>query len=488
MHEDGKENTAEMQPEETRPLAEVAAIPNQSPADDKVLEGASLSQLDEVDHPFETSTQTAQDPITTTQTSQTWYAQPQQTQQASPKKRNGLVVALVISVVVCLLGGVAIGMLLQKDNVFSTILQNQITASPLTQSTQEPTKTDIPRPTADVKLGGVLPQLPGKDSPVVEIVDRVGPAVVGVTNLANVYDRFSGNRTLRPQSSGSGVIVSADGYIVTNNHVVSGADSLTVTLSSGKEVVAVLVGADDRSDLAVLKINEKNLTVVPLGDSKTIKVGQLAIAIGNPLGQELAGTVTVGIISGPERTLAVDSSGRTLKVLQTDAAINPGNSGGALVNEKGEVIGINTLKSTNLGYDQSGNPITAEGLGFAIPINEAKPIINELIRHGYISRPYLGVSGQDVNELDAQLRSVPQGFEIFTLYKEGPASKSGILQGDIIIKMNAKRILTADEMISTLNQLKPGDAISVTVYRPSDKKEYTYKITLGESVKATPNG
>ncbi|NLM50630.1 MAG: trypsin-like serine protease, partial [Clostridiaceae bacterium] len=203
---------------------------------------------------------------------------------------------------------------------------------------------------------------------IVEIAERVAPAVVGIQNKV-VYNGFV-TRTVN-QGSGSGIIISEDGYIVTNYHVIEGASDVTVILNTGEEYKAKLVGKDSKTDIAVIKIEpDQKLTKAILGDSNSLRVGELAVAIGNPLGQQLSGTVTAGIISALDRNIKIDN--KTMNLLQTDAAISPGNSGGALVNQYGEVIGINTAK-----IEASG----AEGLGFAIPISNAKPVIEDLINY-----------------------------------------------------------------------------------------------------------
>ena len=231
-----------------------------------------------------------------------------------------------------------------------------------------------------------------------EIANKVGPSCVGVINKAKVqpqkyYDPFSGryyytsdpnSNELIEQGSGSGIIISEDGYIVTNQHVIDGATEISVVLNTGDEYTATLVGADERSDLAVLKISAPNLVAAEIGDSETLQAGELAVAIGNPLGQEFAGTVTVGVISAVNRTMTVEN--KKYNLIQPDAAINPGNSGGALVNQFGEVIGINSVKISTTGV---------EGIGFAIASNEAKPIIDDLMDKGYVSgRPLVGITAR----------------------------------------------------------------------------------------------
>ena len=226
---------------------------------------------------------------------------------------------------------------------------------------------------ASVKLSSA------RETPAVRVAREVGPAVVGITNKAVARDIF--NRQFESTGVGSGVIFKSDGYIVTNNHVIEGAKELIVSLSDGRTVNAELIGTDEMTDIAVVKVNASDLPVAKFGNSDDVVVGEPAIAIGNPLGLEFQGSVTVGVISALNRTLEL--SDRRVKLFQTDAAINQGNSGGPLLNADGEVIGINSAKLASNGV---------EGMGFAIPINTVQSIINELLEKGYVARPYLGIT------------------------------------------------------------------------------------------------
>jgi len=292
-----------------------------------------------------------------------------------------------------------------------------------------------------------------------KVAEIVGPAVVGIV--------ISGNTTSPLTSdsySGSGIIFDSNGYIVTNNHVIEGAANITVKLASGKSLVAKVVGADSRSDLAVIKIDAVNLPVAKLGDSSKVKVGDLAIAIGNPLGEEFAGTVTSGIISALNRTIQYEGS--VYKVLQTDAAINPGNSGGALCNADGEVIGINSLKI--------GASDNTEGMGFAISINEAKTIIDSLMSTGKVSRPYLGIYGATVV---AGNNSV-EGVYVKEVVAGSGAYAAGIQPTDIITELDGQKVKEFDEISTMLDKHKVGDVISCKIQRGG--KTITVNITLSE--------
>jgi serine protease Do len=302
-------------------------------------------------------------------------------------------------------------------------------------------------------------------SPVVKIAEQVGPAVIGISNQAVGRSLF--NRELIEQGSGSGVIISQDGYIVTNYHVIQNAERLVVTLANDKQLEAEVRGSDPDTDLAVLRIKASNLPVAVLGDSSQLRVGELVVAIGNPLGAEFARSVTAGVVSAKERHINIQE--RKVTLIQTDAAINPGNSGGALVNSSGQVIGINSAKLVIPGV---------EGMGFAIPINDAKPIINELIERGYVSRPALGIWGVAIDELLARQNNLPPGIYIRELVRSGPAQQAGLKTGDIILSINGQRVTSFDEMSKALEKFKPGDKVTVDFYRGG--KKYSAELVLGE--------
>ena len=259
---------------------------------------------------------------------------------------------------------------------------------------------------------------------VTEIAKKAGPSMVGIRMTAtSSVNPFFGSDGETIKAEGSGIIISKDGYIMTNYHVVSEADprnrdyknvTLEAFLPDKRQAKAKFVGGDPLNDLAVIKINLKQLPTAELGDSSRLKVGEQAVAIGNPLGLEFAGSVTAGVISALNRTVSVED--RTLNLIQTDAAINPGNSGGALVNSEGKVVGINTIKISVPGV---------EGLGFAIPINDAKPIVNQLIKYGYIKgRPLIGISGQEITESLADYYKLPVGIFIVRVEANSGADKA----------------------------------------------------------------
>ena len=278
-----------------------------------------------------------------------------------------------------------------------------------------------------------------------DVVQKVRPSVVGV-----ITESF---QTYSTSSTGSGIILSEDGYIVTNNHVVEGGDSIAVTLDDGETYAAELIGTDAKSDIAVLKIEAKNLPVAEFGDSSQVEVGEAAIAIGNPLG--LNGTVTAGIISAVDREIQVGSSNMVL--LQTDASINPGNSGGALLNEYGQVIGVNSAKISSE---------DSEGLGFAIPSNTVGPIVEELIDKGYVSgRPLTGISGRNISSLAAAFYNIPQGILVDQVAPESDAAAKGLAAGDVIIGVDDIRVENISDACTLRDEHKAGDTMKLTFYR-----------------------
>ena len=321
------------------------------------------------------------------------------------------------------------------------------------------------------------------DSPVTAIAEKVSPSIVGikVTTASRGQDFFF---DIGPGvGEGSGIIIRADGYILTNNHVIEGALSgnsnrlatgakIEVILPSQKDkpYTAAVVGRDTKSDIAVLKIDGSGFPAAELGDSSKLKTGELAVAIGNPGGMDYMGSVTAGIISGLNRTIETES-GTALTLIQTDAAINPGNSGGALCNSTGQVIGINTIKIAATGF---------EGLGFAIPINHAKEIAQNLIDYKYVKgRPYLGVEIDSRFDADvAKEYNVPAGLLVADVVPLSAAYKAGIKTGDIITNFDGIKVKEFNDLNDQKNKHKPGDQVTVEIYRDGETK--TLKVILDE--------
>lgn len=316
------------------------------------------------------------------------------------------------------------------------------------------------------------------ENPVVAIAENVGPSIVGV-KVNYVSQNMFGSLS-EADEEGSGIIYKEDGYIITNYHVIESAINnstakVVVTFANSEEEVdAKIIGGDKTTDLAVIKIEKTGLTAAKIGKSSDLKVGELAVAIGNPLGQEFAGSVTVGYVSALNRKITTD--GRTYKLIQTDAAINPGNSGGALVNSKGEVIGINTVK---IGATE------VEGLGFAIPTDDAITIIDELMSKGQIERPLIGISGIDLDSTTAKRNNLQEGIYIAQVASNSPASQAGLQKGDIIIGVDDKETKTMEQLNEYKNTKKIGDKIKLKIVRAS--KEQEVELTLASDTTVTFN-
>ena len=310
---------------------------------------------------------------------------------------------------------------------------------------------------------------------VTDSVDKVAPAVITVINHLSEDSSNSFFGASHQQASGSGVIVTKEGYIVTNWHVINASQGLEVIFRDGQRVPASLVGADEFADLAVIKVDVPVPAVAALGNSSVLKPGETVIAIGSPLG-EFQNTVTVGVVSATGRLLDTGDGFQMEDLIQTDAAINPGNSGGPLVNLSGQVIGINTLVVRG---DIQSNAL-AEGLGFAIASNTVSALSNQLISQGYITRPYLGINWQPINPSVASAYNLPVewGVYITKLDNLGPAARAGLREGDIITAMSGDAIAENNPFINILLRLVPGEAVQVTFIR--DGQTQTTTVTLGE--------
>lgn len=294
---------------------------------------------------------------------------------------------------------------------------------------------------------------------VVQAVKRVGPAVVGITNKAYVRNNFE-QKVLVETGGGSGVIFNSNGYIATNYHVVAGAQEILVSLADGRSFPGKVLGVDPATDLAVVKIEAAGLPTANFGDSDSLQAGEPAIAIGNPLGLEFKGSVTVGVISALNRT--IELADRKFNLIQTDAAINPGNSGGALVNADGEVVGINSAKIALNGV---------EGIGFAIPINAAKPILDSLVTKGKVSRSYLGVAVLD-KKLAARYGfgwDIDKGLYVIRIEKNGPAHKAHMQPGDILVKVNGQEVNSVADLRSLLDKTPVGQNVELIIVRDGEQ-------------------
>lgn len=357
--------------------------------------------------------------------------------------------AIVIAIVGVILGGTVAPHYAVKPAISPEVVSPQVGSA--TTETPQPTKVES-------RI------IETEESVYIRVAEVVGPSVVNVNTKSQIQFFF---QAIPQEGAGSGVIITEDGYILTNNHVVENARQITVTLADGRTFEAKIVGRDPYTDIAVIKINATGLPAAKLGDSTNLKIGQIAVAIGNPFG--LGKTVTAGIISALNRTITTERGTIIEGLIQTDAPINPGNSGGALVNSSGEVIGINTAIYQG-----------AQGIGFAIPIHLAKSIADQIISKGYASHPWMGVYLDTVDaRISAYYRlSVDYGAIIMDVVRNGPADKAGIKRGDIVIEFNGEKIETADDLVVRVMRCKVGDRVRLGIVRGDQR--LTIEVTLEE--------
>ena len=325
--------------------------------------------------------------------------------------------------------------------------------------------------------GEYVKTLEGIQSPFADVVDVVMPCVVGVSNRARTYSIISGQTDVIEQATGSGVMITTQGHVVTNYHVIEGANDVQV-LSNGQYLQAEIVGYDELTDLAVLRVTEDvNLPAVKMGDISQVRVGDWAIVIGNPLGKQFADTVTIGVISALNRELEGTS---IVKMMQTDAAINSGNSGGGLFNTKGELIGIPSLKYSSNGVR---NAASIEGIAMAIPVDVVKPIVESLIQFGKVTRPKLGISVVTLRGSEKPTDGlIPAGVLVTSVSQDSPAQRGGLCQNDIILKMDGERIMLHTDLINRIAVRSAGEQITLTVCRIPGIENLTVqdKVPIGE--------
>lgn len=316
----------------------------------------------------------------------------------------------------------------------------------------------------------------------IENYSSQGATTRGNTNRYGSYGDFGDDEDgttdgttgsdVSPASEGSGIVTTSDGYIITNAHVVSGASSLKVIFYNGKTYPAKLIGSDSLTDLALVKIDATGLTAAQFGSSDDLQIADTVMAIGNPGGMEFNSSVTVGYISALNREITNSETGYTMKCIQTDAAINPGNSGGALVNMKGQVIGINSSKIVATGY---------EGLGFAIPINTAQPVITELKKYGYVKdRAMLGITGTYIDSMTSRYYGLATGMYVSSISSQYVTS-AGIQKGDVITKIDGKDVTSQNTISSVIASKKPGEAVTLAVSRSSTGKTFTASVKLTQA-------
>jgi serine protease Do len=384
------------------------------------------------------------------------------------KPNYGLYVLIGMTLVIigAIIGGM-LGSTLTLSRV-STLSQNSVSAL-------QPSVESVPVSSNQVQPQKLIVSETDVETTITQDVEQIKPTVVTVVGMISGGVNFFGASSDQ-QVSGSGIIVTSDGYIITNNHVVEGANDLVVILSDGKQLKATLISRDVFADLAVIKVDGKMPAVARLGNSDLLKPGETVIAVGSPLG-DFRNSVTVGVISATGRTIDTGNGYQLENMIQTDAAINSGNSGGPLVNLAGEVVGINTLVVRGSG--SSSNAI-AEGLGFAIPSNTAKTISEQIIQKGYFARPNLGVQIQDINPRIASFYDLPVqwGAYITQLDNGGPAAQAGLKKGDIITGIGKTQIDQNTSYYNALFDYAPNQEVTVEVNRSGQM--LTVNVKLGE--------
>ena len=394
--------------------------------------------------------------------------QPQQAQPPKPKKKKkfngGRVARSAVALVLAAAMGFAGGFVGAKYGGSGKVVIQQAAPSAASDSSTGSSGADSTITAASSSGSSLTTE---------QVADMVSPSVVVITTEQVVYSQWSWYGQSQVESgAGSGVIISSDGYILTCAHVVDGASSITVTIDD-KDYTATLVGEDTTSDVAVIKIDATGLTPATVGDSDSLKVGQSVMAVGNPLG-ELGGTVTGGMISALNRSVTIQgtSSTNTMSLIQMDASVSPGNSGGGLFNMNGELIGIVNAKSSSS---------DAEGLGFAIPINDAIKVAQELLENGYVTgRPYLGITylGVEDAQTAAQLGVNAYGVYVVEVVKGGPAERAGLQSGDRIVSIDGTEIASKDDLGTLMQKHTAGDSLAITIARGGQMQ--TINVTLGE--------
>ncbi|HDJ99884.1 MAG TPA: PDZ domain-containing protein [Firmicutes bacterium] len=362
-----------------------------------------------------------------------------------PYRRPSIVLWIIVFLIGALVGG----------GVGSFITMKYFPQAKESSSTQTPTKTQIIETTKIINL---------EESQIIKVAEEAGPAVVTISTKKIVSGFFF---TYETPALGSGFIISSDGDIVTNYHVIEDAKDITVTLSDGREFTGFIVGTDPSSDVALLKIKAKDLPHLVFADSSKLKVGQMVVAIGNPYG--LDHTVTSGVVSALERTLSFEDGRTLVGVIQTDAAINPGNSGGPLLNMAGEVIGMNTAIKSG-----------AQGIGFAVSSNTVVKVVSDLNKYGKVVWPFLGIGGVSINEDIAKREKLPvdKGVLVLKVYPNTAADEAGLKEFDIIIKFDGKEVTTVQELTKYIREHEVGDTVKIEIIR--GKKHMILNATLKE--------
>jgi serine protease Do len=395
--------------------------------------------------------------------------EPQKNQKKSGGAKTVAAVALVCVLAGGLCGGAVATMLSRNTTVVTEpSVEDEASTEESAAETEEPTvfKTS----TIDVKTNSTTTNMTPQD-----VYENYVNAVVAISNegtTTNIFGQVSSTA-----SSGSGMIISEDGYILTNNHVVEDAQTLTVTMTSGEEYDATIIGTDSENDVALIKIDATGLPTVSIGDSDSIQVGEQLCAIGNPLG-ELTNTLTVGYVSALDRE--INENGTPINMFQTDCAINSGNSGGPIFDMNGNVVGITTAKYSSSAYSSSAS---IEGIGFCIPINDAMSIVDDLMQYGYVrGRVSMGITCQAISSTVTQYYNLPTGIYVNSVTEGSAAENAGLQQGDIICALDGEDVTSVTDLKTMLKSYSPGDTATLTVYKSETRTTEDVEITFDEMV------
>ena len=376
------------------------------------------------------------------------------------KKKSKLPVILLCAVLLlsALGGGFAVGKGLKHSGMMNQLLDELDIEIP-----DSMTAAPNSAPNGNLVEIQPVPEVQDEGYSATAIYEKVNPSVVSIT----VY----GSQSISSLGSGTGIVMTEDGYIITNAHVVEGGTSVNVVFHDDTNVNGRIIGMDTTTDLAVIKVDKTGLVAAEFGDSNALKVGERVVAIGNAGG--LSSTLTQGIISGLNRDLG--EGARSLELIQVDAAINPGNSGGPLINRFGQVIGINSSKIADVNY---------EGIGFSIPISEAMPIIENIVDYGYVKgRAVLGISIVELNSTNGPINGLPSQGVCIVEFNEGcKMQQSGVQLRDVIVEANGREIITSDDLLEELDKMSPGEFINLTIFRSYDNSTFSVNVELIESV------
>ena len=402
--------------------------------------------------------------------------QPQSPQQPNnnkrKKKKRGI--GGVIAGVAC---GVVAGALVMGYVIMPNLPGNKKNAEVPAEPTAAVEESAAPAEEASAEIGGAAITIENTDNPVVDIAEAASKSVVSIELYSRSY--VSGQQPIDQEvGAGSGFVISDDGLILTNNHVVEGVNRIMVVTQDGKEYEAEVIGTDPTTEVALIRAEGIGLPALPLGNSEELRVGEQVVAVGNPINESLTGTVTVGYVSGVNREMDLNDTGITVPMIQTDAAINPGNSGGPLFNTKGEVIGITTMKTVYAGMSENGSAIAAEGIGYAVPINTAKEVSEHLLTTGSVpvpEKPGIGFTYREVNAQDAQMWGVPEGIMIASVAAGSPAERAGLREYDVIVQLDGVDLTNGTE-VPSFSDKSVGDIVSAQVWRNGQVYEMNFEL------------